>query len=106
MIYYFLENKMDYIDLTDSKGRTALHIASEHSHKEIMEELLRSGINAGITNDAGQTALDLFIKSTTKIKKETLLTILNNTFIKSLPSFITKEDGGSAGRYKIYMYCT
>ena len=47
----------------DSKGNTALHIAADYNHPEIIKYLLDQGASINATNNAGQTTLHLAAKN-------------------------------------------
>lgn len=56
MVNILLEAKAD-IQLTDSKGRTALHDAAEGNHKAICQLLLAAGADPNEPDLSGMTAL-------------------------------------------------
>lgn len=54
------------IDAVDNKGNTLLHHAAAHAKNIIVEKLLKAGLKATTTNNAGETALALCTNSETK----------------------------------------
>ena len=45
------------VDAADAWGRTALIVASEENHTDIVHMLLQAGADANSANEAGDTAL-------------------------------------------------
>jgi len=53
-----LESKAD-VNLTDAKGRTALHYASENGIEEVVKILMENGADPKIVDSAGRTPLEI-----------------------------------------------
>lgn len=47
------------IDSTTNTGNNALHLATEGQHLTVVDMLIRKGANTKLTNDAGETPLDI-----------------------------------------------
>ena len=47
------------VDARDDDGKTPLHLAANHGHKEIAELLIAKGSNVNAKNRSGQTPLDM-----------------------------------------------
>jgi ankyrin repeat protein len=47
------------VNATNNKGETPLHIAFKHGRHENIAELVRSGANPNLKDDAGNTPMDL-----------------------------------------------
>ena len=47
------------ISHANKSGRTALHMAAENDHADIIEELLEKGLSAKLTDTMGKTALSV-----------------------------------------------
>ena len=50
-------------NVQDAKGRTALHIAAEKGDVKIASTLLKRRVDHGLANEAGYTALDVFLEN-------------------------------------------
>ena len=50
-------------NVQDAKGKTALHIAAEKGDVEIASTLLKRRVDHGLANEAGYTALDVFLEN-------------------------------------------
>ncbi|MFY0673684.1 MAG: ankyrin repeat domain-containing protein [Bacteroidia bacterium] len=62
-IQYFLEKDNSYIDSTDPKGWTPLHMAIKKEKIEAMNYLISEGADLKVKNNNGQTPLDFALKT-------------------------------------------
>ena len=59
LLSYCEDNVVDIHDRTQSSGKTALHVAAEEGHADIVASLLNAGADAGAPDRSGNTALHL-----------------------------------------------
>ncbi|XP_065336611.1 putative ankyrin repeat protein RF_0381 [Cloeon dipterum] len=88
MDYFLILQKSD-INMTDERGKTALHCAAEHGYLERVQELIHSGANVQAVDENGWNAFHFACKSNSDRKKE-LIQLLHTT-----DSLLAKEKTGS-----------
>jgi ankyrin repeat protein len=59
VVVYLVTEAGATIAVQDADGDTALHDAARFGHIEVIEALMKAGLDKGIQNTDGQTALDL-----------------------------------------------
>ena len=104
----------DLRDVQDVRGRTALHISAERRNIDLAKVLLDGGIDQGLTNEAGHTALDIFLENFTTRSDSFWTLVWKTTFhsMETLRGIERKENGNgedsasSPGKCHHHMYTT
>jgi hypothetical protein len=71
------------LDQTDPDGTTALMVAAEHGHAEIVEMLVKAGANVSLTSENGETAATLAQKT---LAKQQAIVVKQQAIISKLQS--------------------
>ncbi|XP_055371196.1 acyl-CoA-binding domain-containing protein 6-like [Condylostylus longicornis] len=66
ILEYIIEHCSANINLRDTEQQTALHYASSCGHNKCVEFLLKHGANKELSDDAGQTSLDVAFDESVK----------------------------------------
>ncbi|XP_065336263.1 ankyrin-3-like [Cloeon dipterum] len=77
MDHFLILQKKD-INMTDERGKTALHCAAEHGYLDRVQELIQSGANIRAVDENGWNAFHFACKSESK-HQEKVIRLLHNT---------------------------
>ena len=108
-IQWFIQKGLN-IDTTDPHGNTALHLAAESGHTDVVSSLLEKGANVDLKTNDNKTPLDLVLgkakKPTTRLtegdrfiainlfQKAAINRSLTNKQIRAFKTFINKDMKG------------
>ncbi|XP_065334666.1 uncharacterized protein LOC135935955 [Cloeon dipterum] len=76
---YFLILQKSNVDMTDERGKTALHCAAEHGYLELVQELIDAGANIRAVDNNGWNAFHFACKCNSDDQKEKVIRLLHST---------------------------